>query len=77
MCIAKLAIASYTLLCTYIMTTYIHCIFNPRTVILAAVPNDPIVSKDYPANVECIRTKDHKKAERMIAQTDKLVVYNS
>ena len=58
----------------------IHCIFNPCTVILAAVPNDPIVSKEYPANIECIRTQDHKKAERMIAKTDKLVllfVYNS
>ena len=48
--------------------------FNLRTVILAAVPNDPIVSKDHHAGIECVRTKDHKKEERMNATTDKSVL---
>ena len=55
------------------MLTIIIPIFNLRTVILAAVPNDPIVSKDYHAGIECVRTKDHKKEERMNATTDKSV----
>ena len=47
-------------------------IINPRTVILAGVPNDPIVEKegDY-ASTECIRTQAHRQAERAIANTDK------
>ena len=44
---------------------------NPRTVILAGVPRDPIVSTEGPAAIECIRTKDHRKDERKMASTHK------
>lgn len=36
-----------------------------------SVADDPIVSKDYPANVECERTREQRMEERNQATTDK------
>ena len=50
-----------------------HENFNLRALILVSGAID-IVTKDFPASIECKRTKQQRQDERVQALTDKLVV---
>lgn len=41
---------------------------------IASVADDPIVSKDFPANVTCRRTKQQRIDERNLTTTKKSVI---